>query len=89
MGLTFVEIAIAELAPRYMRGYGPVSEQGATDLYGVVAELQSAAKELHRYILQPRSGDLRERVEKLANQGWDVEALHTLAEIIERHGYCT
>ena len=86
VGLTFVEIAIAELAPRYMRGYGPVSEQGATDLYGVVAELQSAAKELHRYILQPRSGDLRERVEKLANQGWDVEALHTLAEIIERHG---
>ncbi|MGA9568306.1 MAG: dynamin family protein [Candidatus Korobacteraceae bacterium] len=86
VGLTFVEIAIAELDPHYMRGYGSVSEEGATDLYGAVGELQSAAKELHRYILQPRSGDLRERVEKLANQGWDVEALHTLAEIIGRHG---
>jgi hypothetical protein len=53
VGLTFIEIAIAELDPRYMRGYGPVSEEGAADLYRVVAELQFAAKALHRYILQP------------------------------------
>jgi len=86
VGLTFVEIAIAELAPDYMRGYGPVSESGATDLYGVVAELQSAVKELHRYVLQPHPGDLRERVERLASQGWDVEALQTLADMIDRHG---
>ena len=50
--LTFIEIAIAELAPYYMRGYGPVSEQGATDLQGVIAELQSTVKELHGYLLQ-------------------------------------
>jgi hypothetical protein len=50
--LTFIEIAIAELAPHYMRGYGPVSEQGATDLHGVIAELQSTVKELHGYLLQ-------------------------------------
>jgi GTP-binding protein EngB required for normal cell division/NTP pyrophosphatase (non-canonical NTP hydrolase) len=86
VGLTFVEIAIAELAPHYMRGYGPVSEDGATDLHGIVAELQSAVKELHRYILQPQSGDLSERVEKLADQGWDVAALYNIAEIIGRHG---
>jgi len=84
VGLTFVEIAVAELAPHYMRGYGPVSEQGAADLHGVVAELQSAVKELHRYVLQPGPGDLRERVEKLADQGWDVEALRTLADMIDR-----
>ena len=63
VGLTFIEIAIAELDPHYMRGYGPVSKEGANDLHGVIAELQSAVKELHRYILQPQSGDLRERVE--------------------------
>ena len=51
VALTFIEIAIAELDPHYMRGYGRVSDEGATDLYGVVAELQSAVKELHRYIL--------------------------------------
>ncbi len=86
VNLTFVDIAIAELAPHYMRGYGPVSEEGAADLNGIVAELQSAIKELTRYVLQPQAGDLRERVEKLANQGWDVEGLQKLANIIDRNG---
>jgi hypothetical protein len=58
VALTFIEIAIAELAPRYMRGYGPVSEQSATALHRMVAELQSAVKELHRYLLPLRSAQL-------------------------------
>ena len=86
VNLTFVDIAIAELAPHYMRGYGPVSEEGASDLNGIVAELQSAIKELTGYILQPRAGDLRERVEKLAKEGWDVAGLRSLGEIIDHHG---
>ena len=86
VNLTFVEIAVAELAPHYMRGYGPVSQEGAADLNGIVGELQSAVKELVRYVSQPRTGDLRDRVEKLAKQGWDVDALQTLAEIIDHHG---
>ena len=65
VGLTFIEIAIAELDPHYMRGYGPVSAEGATDLKSTIAELQSAVKELHRYVLQPGSGELRERAEQL------------------------
>ena len=59
VGLTFIEIAIAELAPHYMRGYGPVSDQGARDLHGVIAELQSTVKELNRYLLQSSSGAAR------------------------------
>ncbi len=55
--LTFIEIAIAELDPHYMRGYGAVSEQGATDLHGVIAELQSTVKELHGYVLHSNAGD--------------------------------
>jgi hypothetical protein len=68
VGLTFVEIAIAELAPRYMRGYGPVSQEGAADLNGIVTELQSAVKELHRYVLQPSPGDQQQKVEEMANR---------------------
>jgi hypothetical protein len=55
VALSFIEIAIAELAPRYMRGYGPVSERAAKDLQRMVAELQSEVKELHRHMAQPRS----------------------------------
>lgn len=86
VNLAFVDIAIAELAPQYMRGYGPVSDEGTADLNGIVAELQSAIKELTRYVLQPRAGDLQERVEKLAKEGWDVAGLQALANMIDRHG---
>jgi hypothetical protein len=55
--LTFIEIAIAELDPHYMRGYGLVSEQGASDLHGVIAELQTTVKELHGYVLQSNPGN--------------------------------
>jgi len=68
VGLTFVEIAIAELAPRYMRGYGPISQEGAADLDEIVTQLQSAVNELHRYMLQPSSGDHQERVQEPANR---------------------
>jgi hypothetical protein len=55
VGLSFIDIAIAELAPRYMRGYGPVSEEAATDLQRIVVELQSVVRELRSYMVQPRS----------------------------------
>jgi hypothetical protein len=55
VALTFVEISIAELAPRHMRGYGPVSEKAAADLHGIVAGLNRAVQELHRCVSAPRS----------------------------------
>jgi hypothetical protein len=54
VGLTFIDIAIAELAPRYMRGYGAVSNDAARDLGIAIAELQSTVGELRGYMLQPR-----------------------------------
>jgi hypothetical protein len=52
VNLTFIDVAIAELAPRYMRGYGAVSEEGAVALNTIVGELESAVKELTHYVLQ-------------------------------------
>jgi len=50
VGLTFIEVAIEELAPRYMRGYGPVSEPGTAELHGIMTKLQSVSKGFHRYV---------------------------------------
>lgn len=52
VNLTFVEVAIAELAPHYMRGYGPVSEEGAADLKKIMSELQSSVDELRNCLPQ-------------------------------------
>jgi len=51
VNLTFVEIAIAELAPRYMRGYGPVSQEASVDLGTIATRLESGVKELRRHLL--------------------------------------
>lgn len=50
VNLTFIDVAITELGPRYMRGYGAVSEKGAADLDGIVEELQEAVNELARSV---------------------------------------
>jgi len=50
--LTFIEIAIEELSPGRMRGYGPVSDSGAAALEAVMQDLQSIVMELHRYVLE-------------------------------------
>lgn len=70
--LTFIEIAIAELDPHYMRGYGAVSEQGATDLHGVIAELQSTVKGLHGYLLRSNTGHRQDN-----QDSGDAEAQYT------------
>jgi len=59
VNVTFVEIAIAELAPRYMRGYGPVSEEAVADLGTIAAKLESGVKELRRHLLRqhPNAGE--------------------------------
>jgi hypothetical protein len=52
VALTLIEIAIAELAPHYMQGYGPVSQAGADDLHDIMAQLLSVSTELHRFVQQ-------------------------------------
>ncbi|MGA3127714.1 MAG: hypothetical protein ABSD13_13460 [Candidatus Korobacteraceae bacterium] len=61
IALTFIEIAIEELSPGRMRGYGPVSENGAIDLNTVMRELQSVVQQLHGYVLQHISPNALDR----------------------------
>lgn len=84
--LTFVEIAIEELSPGRMRGYGPVTETGAADLNGVMQDLQSVVQQLHGYVLQRNAPDVRNRLEQLEGRGREVALLRTIEEIVARRG---
>ena len=50
--LTFINIAIEELRPGYMRGCGAVPEDAVNELNGVVHELRSLAGSMERYLRQ-------------------------------------
>jgi GTP-binding protein EngB required for normal cell division len=83
--LTFIDIAVEELRPRYMRGYGEVPPEAAAELNGIVGELSALVQQLDRYVTQG-GHDLKERLAQLERAGSDVEVLSELERIISEHG---
>jgi GTP-binding protein EngB required for normal cell division len=83
--LTFIEIAVEELGPRYMQGYGEVSPIAAAELSGIVGELGALVQQLDRYVIQSGQ-DLQQRLVQLERAGTDVEVLKQLERIISEHG---
>ena len=84
--LAFVDIAIEELRPSYMRGSGPVPEDAIDELNGVVHELRSLVEATERYLRQELGSDLESRLKRLQETGYDVALLRAVEEIVTRHG---
>jgi GTP-binding protein EngB required for normal cell division len=84
--LTFIDIAIEELRPSYMRGCGAVSEDAVEELNGVVHELRTLAGSMERYIRQELGTNLESRLRKLEATGYDVALLRLIEGLVTRHG---
>ena len=84
--LAFVDIAIEELKPNYMRGSGAVLEGAASELNGVVHELRSVVEGMERYIRQEFGANLESRLKQLEEAGHDVRLIQKIEEIVTRHG---
>jgi GTP-binding protein EngB required for normal cell division len=84
--LTFIDIAIEELKPSYMRGCGAVPDDAVDELNGVVHELRSLAGSMERYLRQELGINLESRLKKLEETGYDVALLRLIEELVTRHG---
>lgn len=85
--LTFIDIAVEELKPRYMRGYGDVPTTAQEMLNGIVAELESLVRQLNRYLGLGMGSDFEKRLKVLEALGAiDVHGLKVMEQIISRHG---
>jgi len=84
--LAFVDIAIEELKPSYMRGSGTVPEDVAEELNGVVHELRSVAQSMERYLRQELGTNLESRLTKLEHASDDVALLRAIETVVTRHG---
>ncbi len=84
--LEFIDIAVEELKPKYMRGSGAVPEDAVDELTGVAHELRSIVQSMQRYIRQEFGTNLQSRLEELEQTGHDVSLLRELEEIVTRHG---
>ena len=84
--LAFVTIAIEELKPRYMRGYGAVPPEAAVELNGLVEELQRLVRLLDGVVARAGEADFGARLARLERAGADTGALDTIAAIIDARG---
>lgn len=50
--LTTIDIALEELRPQYMKGYGEVAPELAMELEGISGELRGLVERLNRYLMQ-------------------------------------
>jgi GTP-binding protein EngB required for normal cell division len=84
--LAFIDIAVEELRPSYMRGSGVVPEDAVSELNGVVHELRSLVEGMERYLRQELTTNLETRLQKLEQTGYDVALLRAIEKIITRQG---
>jgi GTP-binding protein EngB required for normal cell division len=84
--LSFVDIAIEELKPGYMKGYGAVAEDAVSELNGVVYELRSLVEAMERHVRMEFGGNLEARLRNLEQTGCDVDLLRLIEQIVTRQG---
>ena len=80
-----MDIAIEELKPHYMRGFGTVPDDAVSELNGVVHQLRALVTGMERY-LQEMNQDLDARLLQLERTGFDVVLLRLMEQIATRNG---
>jgi GTP-binding protein EngB required for normal cell division len=84
--LDAIDIAVEELKPKYMKGYGTVPESVATELNGIVGELTSLVHRFDRYVSEGVGQDLRARLQRLEQAGNDLKLLGRIEQIVRDRG---
>ncbi|MGH9547397.1 MAG: dynamin family protein [Terriglobales bacterium] len=84
--LTFIDIAVEELKPEYMRGYGEVPAAAAVELSGIAGELRGLVSQLDGYVMHGSEENLQRRLEQLEQVGDEVALLKKLETAITDHG---
>ena len=84
--LQFVEIALEEIAPERLTGYGPVPDSLVRPLAGGLQEIKGIVRLLDSYLSQQARSDLSSRISRLHNTAQDFALLKELSSMIEQHG---
>lgn len=83
--LAFVRIAVEEMAPEHLRGYGELPAAAADYLRGLSAELEGLLATLDRTLALGERADLAERIERLDASLPEKQLLAALERIVTQH----
>jgi hypothetical protein len=81
--LSFAGIAIAEIAPEHMRGYGQFSEDDTRTMDRIVAELNAELARITEYLAQGATADLQARLLRLEQTRSEVKLLREAIRELE------
>jgi GTP-binding protein EngB required for normal cell division len=81
-----IDIAVEELKPQYMRGYGDLPETVATELNGISGELRGLVSKLDRYLAEGVGQDLTARLRRLEQRGNDLQILTRIERVVAERG---
>jgi GTP-binding protein EngB required for normal cell division len=84
--LDFASIAIAEIEPARMRGYGRLPDDDAQALNRIVAGLSAELNRLREYLTPDPTADLQRRIQRLGQTREETKLLRELDRIITAHG---
>ena len=84
--VTFTQIAVAEMEPQRMRGYGPLSEEDGKRINRAVAELNAALGRLVAYLNKGPDTDLQARLQRLEQTGNEAALLREVERAVTAHG---
>ena len=84
--LSFATIAVAEIEPVRMKGYGKLSGEDEQTLNKIVADLNLILNRLGAYLAQGLDADLQARLQRLEQTKHEVKLLRELERIITAHG---
>jgi GTP-binding protein EngB required for normal cell division len=87
VALQFIEVAIEELSPERLTGYGEVPHALIGPLAGGLQEMKGIVRQMDSYLIQRPDADLSGRVARLFQTGALAELLTVLSSVIERHGF--
>ncbi len=85
--LQFIEIAIEELAPSRLKGYGDPPAALLGLLAGGLQEVKGIVRQMDSYLLQQPGSDLATRLTRLTDRGDLASLLADLVTIIDRYGF--
>lgn len=85
--LQFIEVALEEIAPHRLTGYGSVPESLIKPLAGGIQEMKGIVRQMESYLSQRIEADLSSRLGQLPGSNEDAEFLKRLGDIVERYSF--
>ena len=85
--LSFMRVALQEVSPEDLAGYGEIPSELLPELNGFSTELQTTLETLDRFLREGPGHDLQDRLEQLAETGDHVTLLKKLERIVSDYGF--